>query len=239
MGRPRTWTDEMAEEARKRANAGQSASEIAVALSAMAGREITRDAVTGRAERYGIALQCRQGGFSDLWAGDAGRIATEMCREGAWPAKVRDAIRDQRGIAVTVDAVRRYGKRNGLVFGEYVRPAAPLKPKPKAVKARKPPKVAAPELSPVDPPFLPPVKLVREYVPTGRNAVPFIESAEFVCKVFLPGEPVTAAGLVCGNPVVNPAGYRFCAACSETLFTRTKAPQRSTFVTLGKRKAAA
>ncbi|MBZ9939165.1 hypothetical protein LB518_22905 [Mesorhizobium sp. BR1-1-16] len=236
----------MVDAARTMAAEGKSASQIADGLSIMTGKVISRDAVTGRVECYGIELHRRPGGFGDVWA-QAGGLATEMSRAGASATEIRDAIKAQLGLTVATDAVRQYAIRNGLALGRYVRPKAPPKPKaepkPKAVKApskpRKPAKVKVPSISLIDPPFLPPLPLVREYVPTGRTPVTFLAAGEFVCKAFLPGEPITHAGLVCGNPVPEGRAFRFCGACGERMIVKAKEPKRSTFVTLGKRRAAA
>lgn len=62
-----------------------------------------------------------------------------------------------------------------------------------------------------------------DYMPTGRTPVRFLATGEYVCKVFLPGEPLGPDGLVRGNPTDPASGYRFCPACRGAMFSAEQA----------------
>lgn len=89
-------------------------------------------------------------------------------------------------------------------------------------QSKKRTKVAAPAIVTDDVPFLPPVKLVVEYVPAAQNPRTFLEAGQFHCQNFLPDQDHKPAPerLVCANPVNFASRFRFCAACGEHLTSR-------------------
>lgn len=114
------------------------------------------------------------------------------------------------------------GKANRIGLPPRKEPVNPLAAKRGAVPAvnadrarraaKKSRAVAAPPLVPVDPPVA-----VLAPAPSGRTPVTFLAAGDFVCKLFLPGQPIASHGLVCGNPVEVGSQTRFCPACKVAL----------------------
>jgi len=70
----------------------------------------------------------------------------------------------------------------------------------------------------------PPMPGFDAEIPVGRTPVRFIDTGSYVCRTFLPSEPVGPYGMVCGNPVDPASDFMMCAACKRTLFQKNSLP---------------
>lgn len=61
-------------------------------------------------------------------------------------------------------------------------------------------------------------------IPVGRTPVRFVDTGGYVCRTFLPGEPVGPYGMVCGNPVDPASDFMMCTACKRRNFQRNSLP---------------
>lgn len=60
----------------------------------------------------------------------------------------------------------------------------------------------------------------RGPIPSATNPVPFAKTEGNVCLCFLPGQPNTSTGLVCGNPVSPGRHNKVCDSCAEWFYSK-------------------
>lgn len=87
----------------------------------------------------------------------------------------------------------------------------------------------------------PPMPGFDAEIPVGRTPVRFVNTAGYVCRTLLPGEPVGPYGMVCGNPVDSTQGFMICPACHRAQFQKdsTAASKRPTTFRVIQGRAAA
>lgn len=146
--------------------------------------------------------------MNTIWTEPVVATVRRLAADGRSCPEIAAALKADFGFSVSRRTVACKCRRDGI---QTAKSPAYRPPSPKPRKPR------TPSLSPVNVPFLPPMPLVREYVPTGRTPVTFLASGDFVCKNFLPDQDRVEAPyrLVCGNPVPLGSRVTFCDACRE------------------------
>ncbi|MFI5409114.1 hypothetical protein [Kaistia sp. UC242_56] len=134
----------------------------------------------------------------------------ELSQTGDTTAVMAETMNREFGLSLSRYSLIGKMRREGIASGNPRKLHTPGQSKKRA-------KVAAPSIVTDDVPFLPPVKLVVEYVPPGLAPETFLAVGPFKCRQFLPGQDHKSAPeqLVCANPIEPGARRWFCAACSE------------------------
>lgn len=200
----KVWTEQMIDRLRVLAAKGESSADIAATMNREFKMSFTRNSIIGKMQRAEI-MSANSPKMNLAWT--PARLANlrTLAKSQLTAAEISRKLKFW-----SAKAIRDKCRTEGVKLKVHKRPA------------RKRPKVVAPSMVTDEVPFLAPVELVVEYVPSARSPKTFRDAGQFACQNFLPDQDHKPAPerLVCANPVNFGSRFRFCATCGERLTVR-------------------